>query len=45
VVVPDYGKVQEIFVDVVAVFVIFITVIGPECVFPSPPLFRGDHAD
>ncbi|KAJ7761153.1 hypothetical protein B0H14DRAFT_3595084 [Mycena olivaceomarginata] len=30
VVVPDYGKVQEILISVVAVFVIFITVIGPE---------------
>ncbi|KAJ7713262.1 hypothetical protein B0H14DRAFT_3523510 [Mycena olivaceomarginata] len=30
VVVPDYGKVQEILIGVVAAFVIFITVIGPE---------------
>ncbi|KAJ7670994.1 hypothetical protein B0H14DRAFT_3909461 [Mycena olivaceomarginata] len=30
VVVPDYGKVQEIPIGVVAAFVIFITVIGPE---------------
>jgi SHS family lactate transporter-like MFS transporter len=44
-VVPDYAKVQGILIGVVAAFVIFITIIGPECVFPPPPLFRGDHAD
>jgi hypothetical protein len=36
VVVADYGKVQEILISVVAMFVIFIMVIGPECVFPPP---------
>ena len=36
-VVPDYAKVQGMLLGGIAAFVIFITVIGPECVsFPSP---------
>ena len=31
--VPDYAKVQGILIGVVAAFVLFITIIGPECVF------------
>jgi hypothetical protein len=40
-VVPDYAKVQGILLGAIASFVIFITIIGPECVFvpilPSEP--------
>jgi len=32
-VVPDYAKVQGMLLGGIATFVIFITVIGPECVF------------
>jgi uncharacterized YccA/Bax inhibitor family protein len=32
-VVPDYAKVQGMLLGAIAAFVIFITVIGPECVF------------
>ena len=32
-VVPDYAKVQGILLGAIATFVIFITIIGPECVF------------
>jgi hypothetical protein len=32
-VVPDYAKVQGILLGTIAAFVIFITIIGPECVF------------
>ncbi|KAI0338985.1 MFS general substrate transporter [Trametopsis cervina] len=36
--VPDYAKVQGILIGVVSAFVLFITIIGPECVL-SIPLF------
>lgn len=32
-IVPDYAKVQGILLGTIATFVIFITIIGPECVF------------
>ena len=32
-VVPDYAKVQGMLLGAIAAFVIFITIIGPECVF------------
>ena len=32
-IVPDYAKVQGILLGAIATFVIFITIIGPECVF------------
>jgi len=42
IVVPDYGKVQGMLLGGIATFVIFITVIGPECVsFPSPHQYCG----
>lgn len=37
-IVPDYAKVQGILLGAIATFVIFITIIGPECVF-VPILF------
>jgi hypothetical protein len=30
---PDYATVQGIFIGVVAAFTLFMTIIGPECVF------------
>jgi SHS family lactate transporter-like MFS transporter len=39
-VVPDYAKVQGILLGAIAAFVIFITVIGPECVFVPISSFR-----
>ncbi len=32
-VVPDYAKVQGILLGIISALVIFITIIGPECVF------------
>ena len=37
-VVPDYAKVQGMLLGAIATFVIFITIIGPECV--SHPFHR-----
>jgi hypothetical protein len=40
-VVPDYAKVQGFLLGAIATFVIFITIIGPECVFvPISSSFR-----
>ena len=39
-VVPDYAKVQGILLGAIASFVIFITIIGPECVFVLISSFR-----
>jgi hypothetical protein len=39
-VVPDYAKVQGILLGAIASFVIFITIIGPECVFVPISYFR-----
>lgn len=39
-VVPDYAKVQGILLGAIAAFVIFITIIGPECVFVSSFSFQ-----
>lgn len=35
-IVPDYATVQGIFIGTVAVYIIFLTIIGPECVPPLP---------
>lgn len=40
-VVPDYAKVQGILLGAIATFVIFITIIGPECVFVAISFFRS----
>ena len=41
-VVPDYAKVQGMLLGGIATFVIFITVIGPECVsYLSPYQYCG----
>lgn len=41
-VVPDYAKVQGILIGVVAAFVVFITIIGPEYVSsPTSPSHRS----
>ena len=32
IVVPDYATVQGILLGAIAIFVIFVTIIGPECV-------------
>jgi len=39
-VVPDYAKVQGILLGAIATFVIFITIVGPECVFVPISSFR-----
>ena len=41
-VVPDYARVQGILIGTVAAYIIFLTIIGPECVLlPIPhPLLR-----
>lgn len=39
-VVPDYAKVQGILLGAIASFVIFITIIGPECVFIPASYFQ-----
>jgi len=39
-VVPDYAKVQGILLGAIATFVIFITIIGPECVLVPISSFR-----
>jgi hypothetical protein len=43
---PDYATVQGIFIGVIAAFTLFMTIIGPECVFSSslvdsPPARSG----
>ena len=40
-VVPDYAKVQGILLGAIATFVIFITIVGPECVFVAISFFRS----
>jgi MFS transporter, SHS family, lactate transporter len=39
-VVPDYATVQGILLGAISAFVIFITVIGPECVSSHATIFR-----
>jgi SHS family lactate transporter-like MFS transporter len=34
-VVPDYARVQGILIGTVATYIIFLTIIGPECVPPQ----------
>jgi MFS transporter, SHS family, lactate transporter len=34
-VVPDYARVQGILIGTVAAYIIFLTIIGPECVLPQ----------
>jgi SHS family lactate transporter-like MFS transporter len=34
-VVPDYARVQGILIGTVAIYIIFLTIIGPECVLPQ----------
>lgn len=39
VVVPDYARVQGILVGIVAAYILFFIIIGPECVTASPQAF------
>ncbi len=34
-VVPDYARVQGILIGTVAIYIILLTIIGPECVLPQ----------
>lgn len=34
-IVPDYARVQGILIGTVASYIIFLTIIGPECVLPQ----------
>ena len=34
-IVPDYARVQGILIGTVAIYIIFLAIIGPECVPPS----------
>lgn len=36
-VVDDYARVQGILIGTVAAYIIFLTIIGPECVLPFSP--------